>query len=177
MTPAETERHDHFLRLYVEHEEALNGFVRTLVPTREDAREVMQEVAVVLWRRFGELTDFADFRRWAFGVAKMKALSFARDRMRDRLVFDADVMDLLAAEVTSEVDAFEAEREALDECLGKLDAAQRKLLSAAYAPGVRMDELAISLGRSPMSFYKALHRIRLALMDCTQRVLKREGIA
>ena len=177
MTSAEHERHDLFLRLHVEHEEALNGFVRTLVPSREDAREVMQEVAVVLWRRFDELSDVADFRRWAFGVAKMKALAFARDRMRDRLVFDADVMELLAAEVEAEADAFEAERVALDECLGKLEPAQRKLLEAAYAPGVRMDELAASLGRSPMSFYKALHRIRLALMDCTQRVLKHERFA
>ena len=177
MTSVEIERHDHFLRLYVEHEEALNGFVRTLVPTREDAREVMQEVAVVLWRRFEELADLCDFRRWAFGVAKFKALAFARDQMRDRLVFDSDVMDLLAAEVTSEGDAYAAEREALDECMGKLDAAQRKFLEAAYAPGVRIDELAASLGRSPMSFYKALHRIRMGLMDCTQRVLKREGFA
>jgi RNA polymerase sigma-70 factor (ECF subfamily) len=177
MKPAENDKHDEFLRLYVEHEEALNGFVRTLVPTREDAREVMQEVAVVLWRKFAELSSVEDFRRWAFGVAKFKALAFVRDRMRDRLVFDEDVMELLAAEVADSADAYEAEREALDECLGKLDGAQRKLLEAAYAPGVRMDELAASLGRSPMSFYKALHRIRLALMDCTQRVLKREGIA
>jgi RNA polymerase sigma-70 factor (ECF subfamily) len=177
MTPAENEKHDQFLRLYVEHEEALNGFVRTLMPTREDAREVMQEVAVVLWRKFAELSAIEDFRRWAFGVAKFKALAFVRDRMRDRLVFDEDVMELLAAEVADSADAYEAEREALDECLGKLDSAQRKLLEAGYAPGVRMDELAASLGRSPMSFYKALHRIRLALMDCTQRVLKREGIA
>jgi RNA polymerase sigma-70 factor (ECF subfamily) len=177
MKPAENDKHDEFLRLYVEHEEALNGFVRTLVPTREDAREVMQEVAVVLWRKFAELSSVEDFRRWAFGVAKFKALAFVRDRMRDRLVFDEDVLELLAAEVADSADAYEAEREALDECLGKLDGAQRKLLEAAYAPGVRMDELAASLGRSPMSFYKALHRIRLALMDCTQRVLKREGIA
>ncbi len=177
MKPAENDKHDEFLRLYVEHEEALNGFLRTLVPTREDAREVMQEVAVVLWRKFAELSSVEDFRRWAFGVAKFKALAFVRDRMRDRLVFDEDVMELLAAEVADSADAYEAEREALDECLGKLDGAQRKLLEAAYAPGVRMDELAASLGRSPMSFYKALHRIRLALMDCTQRVLKREGIA
>ena len=48
----------------MEHEEALNGFVRTLVPTREDAREVMQEVAVVLWRKFEELSAMEDFRRW-----------------------------------------------------------------------------------------------------------------
>jgi RNA polymerase sigma-70 factor (ECF subfamily) len=177
MTPAENDKHDQFLRLYVEHESALNGFLRTLVPAREDAREVMQEVAVVLWRRFEELPDPQDFRRWAFGVAKFKALSFSRDRMRDRLVFDEEVMELLAAEVIDDADAYAAEREALDECLSKLDAAQRKLLEAAYAPGVRMDELAAALGRSPMSFYKALHRIRLALMDCTQRILRREGLA
>jgi RNA polymerase sigma-70 factor, ECF subfamily len=177
MTPAENDKHDQFLRLYVEHEEALNGFVRTLVPTREDAREVMQEVAVVLWRKFEELSDLADFRPWAFGVAKFKALASLRDRMRDRLVFDEDVLELLAAEVADDADAYEAERVALDECIGKLGAAQRKLLDAAYAPGVRMDELASSMGRSPMSFYKALHRIRLALMDCTQQVLAREGLA
>jgi RNA polymerase sigma-70 factor (ECF subfamily) len=177
MASAETDRHDLFLRLYVEHEEALNGFVRTLVPTREDAREVMQEVAVVLWRRFEELADANDFRRWAFGVAKFKALAFARDQMRDRLVFDADVMELLSGEMESDADALDAERAALDECLGKLDGARRKLLSAAYAPGVRMDALAVSLGRSPAAFYKTIHRIRLSLMECTQRVLRREGIA
>ena len=97
--------------------------------------------------------------------------------MRDRLVFDDDVLELLAAEVTDHADDYAAERAALDECLGKLDAAQRKLLDAAYAPGARMDELAAAAGRSPMSFYKALHRIRIALMDCTQRVLAREGLA
>lgn len=177
MTSAEHERHDQFLRLYVEHEEALNAFVRTLMPGREDAREVMQEVAVVLWRKYEELPDIADFRRWAFGVAKFKALAFTRDRMRDRLVFDDDVLELLAVEVDDHADAYTAERESLDECLGKLDAAQRKLLDAAYAPGARIDELAAVAGRSPMSFYKALHRIRLALMDCTQRVLAREELA
>ena len=177
MTSAENDRHDQFLRLYVEHEEALNGFVRTLVPTREDAREVMQEVAVVLWQKFEELTAAQDFRRWAFGVAKFKVLAFFRDRARDRLVFDEDVLELLAVEVTENADAYEAERRALDECIGKLGVPQRKLLAAAYAPGARIGALAAAVGRSPMSFYKALHRIRLALMNCTQRALAREGLA
>jgi len=33
MTSSENEKHDRFLRLYVEHEGALRGFVRSLVPT------------------------------------------------------------------------------------------------------------------------------------------------
>lgn len=177
MTSASNEKHDRFLRLYVEHEESLKCFVRSLVPTREDGREVMQEVAVVLWRRFEELPDIADFRRWAFGVAKFKALAFVRDRMRDRLVFDEDVVELLAQEVTENADAYEAERQVLDQCLSKLDPAQKKLLEAAYAPGVRIDEVATAMGRSPKSFYMILHRIRLALMACTQRALAQEGLA
>ena len=55
MTPSDSDQHDHFLRLYVENEEALRGFVRSLVPTLEDAREVMQEVAALLWRKFDDL--------------------------------------------------------------------------------------------------------------------------
>lgn len=32
MTLAENDKHDHFLRLFLELEEALRGFVRSLVP-------------------------------------------------------------------------------------------------------------------------------------------------
>jgi len=177
MTPAENAKHDQFLRLYVSHEEALMGFVRTLLPSREDAREVMQEVAVVLWKRLEDLDDLANFRPWAFGVARFKAMAWLRDRKRDRLVFDEDVLDLLAEEVTEHADAYEAERRALEACVEKLDPAQRKLLDAAYAPGARIDALAAAAGRSPMSFYKALHRIRLALMNCTKRILAQEGLS
>ena len=90
MTPAENEKHDQFLRLYVEHEDALNGFVRSLVPTREDAREVMQEVAVVLWRKFEELPMIEDFRRWSDvmieagdrqGLLRDISEVFAKDKM------------------------------------------------------------------------------------------------
>lgn len=177
MDSQERDRQDGFLRLYVEHEEALCGFVRALVPTREDAREVMQEVAVVLWRKFEGLSSPDDFRRWAFGVARMEALAFFRDRARDRHVFSDELLELLAKEAAEQSDVLEAEREALEECLGKLSAPQRALVEAAYAPGARMNELADRLGRTPMSLYKALHRIRLALMDCTERVLAREGLA
>jgi len=61
MKNAEREKHDRFLRLYVENEESLNGFVRSLLFTLDDAREVMQDTAVVLWRKFEELDSPEDF--------------------------------------------------------------------------------------------------------------------
>lgn len=175
MNTAEHDKHDQFLRLYVEHEEVIYGFVRSLVPTRDDAREVMQEVAVVLWRKFEALEAVTDFRAWAFGVARMEVKTWLRDRARDRHVFGDEVLELLAHEATEDAESFEAEREALEECLGKLPTKQRRLVEAAYAPGARIDRLAAESGRTPMSLYKALHRIRLMLMECIERVLAREG--
>ncbi len=61
--------------------------------------------------------------------------------------------------------------------MSRLGAAQRALVQAAYAPGARIDELAARSGRSAMALYKTLHRIRLALMECTRRVLAQEGFA
>ena len=47
MNLQEKEKHDQFLRLYVETEGSLRGFVRSLVPSLEDAKEVMQGTATV----------------------------------------------------------------------------------------------------------------------------------
>jgi RNA polymerase sigma-70 factor (ECF subfamily) len=177
MTEQERERHDRFLRLYVENEEALRGFARALASSRDAAREIMQEVAAVLWRKFDELASPEDFRRWAFGIVRFEALAAARDFARDRHVFSDDLLRLLADEAEESADHFEAERQALERCLQKLPEAQRAIVAAAYERGARIDDLATRLGRTAMSLYKLLHRIRLSLAECTKRELAREGLA
>jgi len=174
MIDPQREQHDRFLRLFMAHEDSLRVFVRSLLFGRDEEREVMQETAVVLWRKFDpEMTDAA-FCRWAFGVARMEALAFRRDRARDRHSFGDDVYELLAATIVEQADELEAERLALDACLQKLPEERRKLMQAAYAPGVKIDELAAELGRTATALYKTLHRIRLALADCTRRRLAAE---
>jgi RNA polymerase sigma-70 factor, ECF subfamily len=178
MEPADPDNHDQFLRLYVENEEGLRGFVRSLVPTLDDAREVMQETAAVLWRKFEELESPEDFRRWAFGVAKFEALAFRRDRARDRHVFSDELIAMLEAEAAEAGEETREEETVLEACLEKLPRMQRSLVEVAYAPGTRMDELARESGRTPMSLYKKLHRIRMALADCIEKHLKsEEGLA
>lgn len=175
MTPLETEKHDQFLRLYVENETALRGFVRSLVPTREDVEDVMQGTAAVLWRKFEELDSPENFRRWAFGVARFEALSHRRKRSRDRHVFGDELMALLEAEATAAGEQCSQEVLVLESCLKKLPPAQRALLEAAYAPGVRIDEMARESNRTAMSIYKALHRIRMLLIDCVRQAMATEG--
>ena len=171
MSSAPDPRHQHFLRYFMASEPAVRAFVRSLVPTLADSNDVMQEVAIVLWEKFTEYESSEDFRRWAFGVAKFKVLSWQRDRMRDRYVFGLETTELLACEVDRFSDHLEKQREVLRHCLQKLPIDQRTLVDSAYAPSVRIDELATRIGLSAMALYKKLHRIRMLLVECTHREL------
>ena len=178
MNSSEQENHDQFLRLYVDNEEALRGYIRSLIPTMEEAREVMQETAAVLWRKFNNLDSPENFRRWAFGVARFEALAFRRDKARDRHVFSENLMVLLEQEAEEAMSKVENENDALKTCLDKLPIAQRELVEIAYLKGTRIDSLAKEKGKTPMSVYKTLHRIRMILADCIQHTLaNQEGLA
>lgn len=177
MDPADREQHDQFLRLFMEHEDALRLFVRSLLFNQEESREVMQEVAIVLWRKFDDSLDSLAFRRWAFGVARMEVLAYRRDRARDRHIFGDDVAELLERTVQDEAGALEHERSLLEKCVGKLAADQRQLVDSAYESGVKMNDLAGELGWTSMALYKKLHRIRLQLMECIRRELASEEIS
>lgn len=177
MEQPDREQHDKFLRLFMEHEETLRLFVRSLLFNHEESREVMQEVAVVLWRKFDDSLDSIAFRRWAFGVARMEALTFRRDRARDRHTFGEDIAKLLEQTAQEEASILDQERDALEKCVDKLRVDQRELVDAAYEPGVKIGDLACSRGWTSMALYKRLHRIRIQLMDCTRRELASEGIS
>lgn len=163
--------HHQFFRLYAEHEVALHTFVRSMLPTRQEASEVMQEVMVILWQKFSQVEDF---RPWAFGVARLVALRHLDRRKRDRHVFDSELVNQLADESAAMSERHSDQREALESCLQKLPATQRELVIMAYTKGTRMDELAIRRGQTPMALYKLLHRIRQALLECVRRTLAQE---
>ena len=169
--PSEHKRHAQSLRHYAGSEVALHTFVRSLVPTRQMASEVMQDVILVLWEKFDAA---ADFQGWAFGVAKNVAMRHMRRQSRDRHVFDDELVNQLADDAVALVPVHDGHREALERCLEKLPAAQRELVLTAYTKGTRMDELATRRGQTPMALYKLLHRIRQALLECVERTLAKE---
>lgn len=156
---------------YRTHQTSIRTFIRSLVPSTADADEVQQEVAMVLWQKFALFDVTRDFRAWAFGIARLKALSFFRDRSRDRHVFNDELLLKLAEEAEERESRHQRQREALETCLRKLPDAQRDLLLSAYTKGNRIDEIALRRSQTPMALYKILHRLRQLLLECTRRTL------
>ena len=127
---------------------------------------------LMLWQKFDSAQDF---KKWAFGVARLQVLKFLQHRKRDRHIFDDSLVNQLADwAVLLERQHF-SERDALEGCLQKLPQIQRELVLTAYTKGSSMDALAALRGQTPMSLYKLLHRIRQSLQECVHKtVAKRE---
>jgi RNA polymerase sigma-70 factor (ECF subfamily) len=176
MVQDDTASHERFLTLFTVNEPGIRAFVRRLVPTRQDAADVMQGVALVLWRKFPALEKPDQFRKWAFGVARYETLAWLRDKARDRLVLADDVLNTVAHESAEIENRLSAQREALEGCLEKLPDEQRALVLAAYTPDVGIQEAAEQSGRTVAAFYQWLHRMRVRLLECTRRALHAEGV-
>lgn len=167
---------ERFLTLFTPNEPAIRAFVRRLVPSRQDAAEIMQGVALVLWRKFQELDDPSQFRPWAFGVARFEAFAWLRDEARNRMVLANEVLDAVASDSLEIEDRLSFQRDALEACLNRLSGDQRQLILAAYAPQVQIQEVAVRSGRTVAAFYQWLHRMRMQLLECTRRKLQAGGL-
>jgi RNA polymerase sigma-70 factor (ECF subfamily) len=163
-----------FLRLYSENEAALHAFVRSMLPSRQEASDVMQEVVVTLWQKF---EDAQNFRPWAYAVARSKVLMYLRRRARDRHIFDEELVGKLAERQEALTNRHTLQREALEKCLQKLPKDQRDTVLTAYTKSTQIQELAKTRGETAMALYKKLHRIRHVLLECVRRTLSQEELA
>lgn len=166
------EHYETFVRLFVAHEARLRGFVRTLLSDWSAVDEVMQETSLVAWRKFAQFDVDTNFMAWAAAIARFESLKHLRKQSRERLVFNDDILDLLAEETLEEVDTLAHHRLALGKCLEKLDSRQKELLQLAYEPGVKFHEVAAMAGKSAQAFYKTIQRLRASLLTCAEKQMK-----
>ena len=159
------------MRLFTRHEGGLRCFVRTLLPSWDDVDEVMQDVSVAAWTKFDRFDPDTDFIRWAATIARFEVLNYRRTKARDRLVFDEDIIQLLAQECQDDLSRSEQERRALDDCLTKLPEHQQQLVLRVYAPDQKIKLIAEEIGVTPNALYKTLGRLRLILLRCIEETM------
>jgi RNA polymerase sigma-70 factor (ECF subfamily) len=160
-----------FIAALTRHQPALEAFCHAQLASRQDAQEALQATCVKLWEKAAAWDPETEFLPWAFAVARFTVLSLLRDRMRDRLVFDEDVVLAMAQETEAAATEFEARREALALCMHKLKQEQRGMLTAYYLTGRTVSEIAAATQRSESGVKMMLLRLREQLSECIQRQL------
>ena len=162
-----------FAELMRRHQSQLFAYLHSLVRDFNDADDLFQQTAMILWRKFDQYDRCRSFVAWACGVARLEVSNFLRTRGRSRLYFTDD-LNLLLIEAQAEVasDEVEGRREALTHCVDKLRERDRELVLEAYGEdAARVASVADRIGRSSHSVHNSLRRIRRALFECVQRSL------
>lgn len=150
-------------------------YVLSLLHNPTNAEEVLQETNLALWQKYDQFQPGTSFGRWAYRVAYYEVLKFREKSARDKQhLFSNQCIELLAVEAERSLDEADARRDALANCLGKMQPQHRDLLVGRYQPGATTRTLAEALGRSVEGVRQSLRLLRSKLLACIQRTLAAE---
>jgi len=145
-------------------------YMRSILRPGAPVEDLVQQVFLIALRKLQ--TDDEAPRRvgaWLRGIARnvvLKSLGPAarlREAVRERILG-------LGGEVASDYDAHD--RQALRDCIARLDGNERELLHMRYVADLRSGEIAGRTEGTRDGVRARLHRIRLKLRRC----LKRKGV-
>lgn len=178
MDSAAPDRGALFAQRLVQYDRELLAYIMTLIPRRDDAEEVLQRTAIVLWEKFEDYDDSRGFAPWAMRHAYFEILNFRKEMARSRLVFREDLMAMLVEVRQTHEPTLQAQRDALQACMSELDATSRQLLYQRYTDSGQLQgesqsmvELARAAGKSAKSVYRKLYRLRVRIGRCVERRL------
>ena len=157
--------HESFMRLWVRHQTQVYAYIRTLVFDRADAEDILQEVAVVLWRKFDQFERGTRFDQWAYRVAHNQILYYRQRKRRDAFVFSPDLIEAVAEQAAGNQPCGDY-IDALESCLDRLSGDDRDLVRRRYEPGATNRSVSKVLERSESTISRALNRIYIALLRC-----------
>src|SRR5215218_4581328 len=172
---SEAESRKQLVALMTRHQRQIFSYIYVLVPNRADADDLLQETSLVICEKFHEFTPGTDFVAWACQIAYWRVRYSRQKFARSKIVFDQDIVDVVAQTASGMTDELDERHEALGRCLQRLHPRDRELLIARYEPGGTVDEAARRSGRTLKTAYKALARLRKLLLDCVSTRLAAEG--
>lgn len=166
---------ERFVQQLIAHQPRLRVFVRSLLPIKQDADDVLQEINLVLCRRSGDFVEGTNFAAWALKVAHFQVLAHRQSAARNRLVFEDETVQQIADAAIERLQVSGDREEALRHCLSQLTDHQRRILSQRYAEQLPINRIAEDVARPEASVRQSLYRIRALLQQCIHRRIAGQG--
>jgi RNA polymerase sigma-70 factor (ECF subfamily) len=167
--PVEASNTELLVRLLSRHQQDLFRYIFALVPHEEDARDVLQETSVALYRKFAEYDPTQPFLAWAHGFAFLEVVKHRDRAQRGKRHFAREVIERLAREREQREPTLHLRLQALEVCLQQLSPVDKELVRKRYQENLGTEELVRQFGPSRRTLFRQLDRIRRLLFDCISR--------
>ncbi|MFI4861243.1 MAG: sigma-70 family RNA polymerase sigma factor [Phycisphaerales bacterium JB063] len=158
-----------FVTLYTDCQSRLYAFLLSLMGDADQAREVLQETNLVIWRQNSDYVSGTNFMAWVFRIARFQAMAYRTKQRRDRLVFSDSAMEQIQQAFMAHDRDHDRRQHYLQRCLKLLAPNVRELVRQRYQFERSLQRIAEETGRSYQSVGQALRRARLALAKCIKQ--------
>jgi len=142
----------------------LFGVLLRILKRRALAEEALQDVMVRVWQRADQYVAYRGrAMAWLSSIARYRAIDLLRAQRTHTSIDDAPAEALAdtSSEDFSDTTTPQRLRNALGDCLGRLNQEQQRCISLAYVDGYSQDQIAIAIG-SPLGTVKSWLRRGLA---------------
>lgn len=164
-----------FVQRLTASQSALYAFVVSLMGGTNDAHDVLQETNMKLCRKADQYDVEQPFLRWAYVFARFEVMAWRKRQQRSRLVYDDDLLGIMAAETEEVAPQFEPQLRALTRCIEELPPQHRELVSARYGRGEAVQDIAARTKHSENGLAALFYRLRKSLAVCITHRLEQEA--
>lgn len=162
-----------FADLMASHQGRLIGYIRTMIPDSHASKDILQETNMTLLRKSRDFQPGTNFTAWAFRVAYFEVMAWRRNKGRERLQFSSELVESLAQTGEKIAGNYDSRLDALKTCLEKLPERQRTIVQRHYLNGAAVQEIADEMDCKANAASQLLHRARLNLFQCINRITGR----
>jgi RNA polymerase sigma-70 factor (ECF subfamily) len=177
MSPESVSRTEQFVLLLAQHQEPVFRYIFSLVACEADARDILQETSLALYRKFDAYDASRPFLPWAYRFAYLQVQKHREKAARSPLLFSEDVMDLLAHDRERMEPELDQRLQLLNRCLAKLTPQDKELVTSRYAMRQGAEEMMQRFAMSRRTLFRNLELLRLRLHECVTRQLQSEGLS
>ncbi|MBV6501573.1 MAG: hypothetical protein CJBNEKGG_04088 [Prosthecobacter sp.] len=168
---------ENLILLLSRHQEALFRYIFSLVPCEADARDILQETSLALFRKLDQYDAARPFLPWAYRFAYLQVQKHREKSARSPLWFSEDVMELLVRERIPIEPQLDERLRLLDGCLAMLSAREKELVTCRYALRQGAEEMMSRFAMSRRTLFRNLEMLRQRLHECVTRRLQSEGLS
>jgi RNA polymerase sigma-70 factor (ECF subfamily) len=145
----------------------LYSYILSMLPHREDAEDVLQEVNLILCKKTDEYSPTGNFKSWAYNIARFQIMAHLTKKKRNRISFSNELVDALAEENT-DTDSLHLYQKALQVCYELLPEHMREIAHLRFKEECNIKVISKKVGRPLGAVSATLFRIRSNLMECVK---------
>jgi RNA polymerase sigma-70 factor (ECF subfamily) len=166
MSKISQDRSSELVQLMMKYQRKLFGYILTLVTSRSDAEDILQEASLTICEKFADFETGTNFYSWACQIAYWKVRAARKKFATSKVIFNEEVLEAVSQTRLEMEDELDIRHNALSRCLHKLNERDRRMVLVRYESGHNVKAAAQACGRTIQGAYKALNRIRKTLHDC-----------